>query len=148
MPLMVIPIINSNTRSSAFVGKNSPYEDVIEGVVAAPPLAPNWKLIIPEIFGRVEVSCGDLATDVSYQFPDSSHAVSSREAHFPSLLYHFKRGAKVYDAGFHLATAFRILLVACLNRTISRAEWYSHTILKIIDQLFCIGQYFVKFYFL
>jgi len=138
-----IPIINSNARSSAFVGKNSPYEDILLSVVCAPPLSPYWHIIIPENFGRVEFSCGDSVTDISYQFPDASYSATSRESHFPSLLYNYKRGAKVYDAGFHIAAAFKILLVACSHRTISRAEWNSNSVLESVDKLYCLGELFI-----
>ena len=137
--VIFIPIVNSNVRSSAFIGKNSPYEDVLENIVLSMPISSRWVTIIPENFGRVEFSCGYLVTDVSYQFPDSSYSVTSRQSHFPSLLYHFKRGAKIYDSAFHLATAFKIFLAASLNRSFSRDEWNKYAILELVDKLYCLG---------
>jgi len=135
------PIVNTNARSSAFVGKNAPYEDMLCNMVLCPPLSSGWQAIIPtENFGRVEFSCGEGDLDVSFQYPDSSYPLTSRQKYFPSLVYNFKRGStKSYDFTIHFSTAFKIFVIGSLNRSILREDWRNKDVLRVLDRLYCAG---------
>ena len=136
------PIVNSDARSKAFVGKNAPYIDAMSNLILCPPLSSCWQAIIPtDNFGRVEFSCSEVDLDTSLQYPDSSYPVNSRQEYFPSLLYFYIRGStkSSYDSAIHLSSAFKILVVGSLNRSIWREDWQNKDVLKVLDKLYCTG---------
>ena len=135
-----IPIVHSNMRSSAFTGKNAPYVDVLYDFIFAPPISKFWNIVVPDYnFGRVEFSCGSRVVDVTFQYPDSNYPLQGHQSHFPSLQFLYKRATATYDFALHFATAFKIYLIASLNRSISANEWNDYEVLLWVDKLYCLG---------